>query len=190
MPIYFTDYSEGLATYGGYIEADTYEHALQLAIRRGLNERVLGETEGASMPNRLRQLILEQNWLDAAHEACFLGFTGMMSGMLSPRDVVGDSGLVHELIHLARHKPTRLDEDPDIIAEDRAEHAALIEKVKALAAALEWRVPGWVTTGGQPGVHYTHHDVEPEDESKEWLAAITERYKHLLKNIFKQFTRK
>lgn len=152
MKLFLTDYAEGEGTYGDYLEAENVTHARQLAIQRGLNERILGETAGAMIPHRLRHLIRDEKWVEAAHEACLLGFVGLMSGALTPREVVGDHGLVHELLHLSRPLKHHPDEDPEIVAEDTADRAKTIAHVTSLAAQCEWRVPGWQSTGGQPGV--------------------------------------
>lgn len=154
MSLFLTDYAEGSGTYGAYIQADTKPHARQLAQRRGLNERVLGKIAAPALPNRLRQLIRDEQWIDAAHEACLLGFVGLMSGALTPRDVVGDNGLVHELLHLSKPLTHHPDEAPEIVAENEADRARTIAHVTSLAAQCEWRVPGWAPTGGQPGVEH------------------------------------
>lgn len=169
MALFLTDYSEGDGTYGAYIEADTLAHARQIAGQRGLNERIMGRVGAAAMPNRLRALIEDGEWLEAAHEACFLGFVGLSSGALTPRDLLGDQGLVHELLHLARPLSHHPNEDPGVVAEDVAERDLLIQRVARMAVALEWRVPGWAPSGGQPGVRRFRGgedgDIERGDES-------------------------
>lgn len=163
MKLFLTDYAEGTGTYGSYIEADNLGHARALAAQRGLNERVMGRIEAPAIPHRLRQSIRDGQWLDAIHEACFLGFVGLMSGALTPRELLGDHGLIHELVHLARPLTHSPDEDPTIVAEDLAERAATERHVASLAAQCEWRVPGWAPTGGQPGVRHFHNDEEVDE---------------------------
>lgn len=162
MSLFLTDYADGNGTYGAYIEAENLAHARQVAAQRGLNERVLGKIASPMMQNRLRQLIRDEEWLEAVHEATFLGFVGLMSGALTPRDLLGDNGLVHELLHLARPFSHHPDEAPEIVDEDLRDRARTMERVAALAAQCEWRVPGWQPSGGQPGVRHFNGDEEVE----------------------------
>lgn len=163
MPLFLTDYAEGDGTFGAYIEADNAAHARQLAGQRGLNERILGKIGAPALENRLRELIRDEAWVEAAHEACFLGFVGLMSGALTPRDLLGDRGLVHELLHLARPVKHHPDESPEVVAEDLAEIALTKQRVAALAAQCEWRTPGWPPSGGQPGVRHFKDGEEAVD---------------------------
>lgn len=153
MPVYLTAYAMGGGYYGAYVEADSLRHAHLLVAQRGLGERVeSGPLKRPALPNQLTQHIKAENWLEAAHEAAFLGFIGISSGALTAREVLGDSGLVHELLHLARPYTHHPDEDPKIVASDKAERKVLIKRVKAMAAEFEYRVPGWQPSGGKPGV--------------------------------------
>jgi hypothetical protein len=154
VALFLTDYAEGEGTYGSYIEAENAGHARQLAGQRGLNERILGKIEAPALPHRLRQSIHEENWANAIHEATFLGFVGLSSGALTARDLLGDHGLIHELIHLARPFKHHPDEAPEIVAADNADRERTKQRVAALAAQCEWRVPGWPPSGGQPGVSH------------------------------------
>lgn len=152
MPVYLTSYAEGDGYYGTYIEADDLRHAREIALRRGLNERIEGTVRKPLMPSRLTQEIKAGQFAEAAHSAAFLGFLGLTSGALTPRDVLGDHGLIHELLHLARPLTHRPDEDPKIVAEDKAERKRLIRAVLTMAEQFEYRVPGWQPSGGKPGV--------------------------------------
>lgn len=162
MPLFLTDYAEGTGTYGSYIEAENIAHARQVAGQRGLNERILGKIEAPVLENRLRELIRDEAWIEAAHEAAFLGFVGLSSGALTPRDLLGDNGLIHELLHLARPFSHHPDEAPDIVAEDLAERECTKRRVAELAAQCEWRTPGWHPSGGQPGVKHFNGDEDVE----------------------------
>lgn len=149
MSLFLTAYTAGDGTYGAYIEAEDRAHALTLAAQRGVGERIEGEIEGrGALNHKLLGHIRASRWLEAAHEASFLGFVGVSSGALTAADVLSDRGLVHELLHLAIFKP----EDTG----DRRERRALIKRVKAMAMDFEWRTPGWQRSySGQPGVR-TH----------------------------------
>lgn len=162
MAFFLTDYAEGDGTFGAYLEADNRTHARQVALRRGLNERIIGTSAAEAIPHRLRLLIRDEDWIEAAHEACFLGFVGLMSGALTARDLLGDRGLIHELLHLARPFTHALGEAPEIVAEDEAERERCKAHVAQLAAQCEWRVPGWPPSGGQPGVKHFVGDEEVE----------------------------
>jgi hypothetical protein len=91
-------------------------------------------------------MIRDEDWLGAAHEAAFLGLIGLSSGALTPRELLGDTGLVHELLHLARAPQD--EPDPD----DNAERATRAAAVMLMAKDFEYRVPGWEPSGGEPGV--------------------------------------
>lgn len=148
MTLYLTAYAMGGGTYGEYIEAESREDAMRLAGLRGLNERIEGETPGSSLVHTLALHIKRQDWLKAAHSATQLCFIGLSAGALTPRECFGDTGLVHELLHLASSSP-----EADESAEDKRERKAVIRRVRDTAREFEWRVPGWPPSfTGQPGV--------------------------------------
>lgn len=142
MKTFLTAYSMSGHHYGAYLQANNLTHARELAGRRGLNEVIDGEVAAPAIPHRLAQHIAAGHWLEAAHETAFLTFVGLTSGALTPREVLGDSGLLHELLHLAIARPHHPDEAPEIVAEDAADRARLIEAVTMMARDFEYRVPG------------------------------------------------
>lgn len=167
--LFFTEYGIGPGTYCGQIEARTWTHAEQLALARGLNERVIGElVEDDPDPKLcLLKYIEEKNWTGALHEAVFLGFVGLSSGALTPREVLGDEGLVHEITHILNFGEAVESEDiiatvtlsdgdpvsaylgPELTAQiheddDKAAKVRL-ERIKNLAIEFMCRVPGWPT---------------------------------------------
>ena len=48
----------------------------------------------------LSSLIKEQGFTSTAlHMACFVGFVALKSGTASPEEILGDTGLIHEIAH-------------------------------------------------------------------------------------------
>lgn len=138
MRVFRTSYATGGAFYGAAIQAENITLARQIAIARGLNERIEGE--GPSFGDHyLLGMIDAGRWSDALHLSAFMCFIGLSAGALSPREVLGDRGLVHELIHLS----TPLNHHP--VAEDKVERAELIERVRSMALDFAHRIPGWPT---------------------------------------------
>ena len=156
--LFGTEYGVGGVTYGSQIEARTLEHAEQLAIQRGLNERIMGELEHGDPKLNLLKHIDEENWAAALHEAVFLSFVGLTCGALSAREVLGDQGLVHEIAHKL-HAPqfgpdmeivNTLGETveivelpPEIAALDLEEDREATARIRSLAMDFARRVPGW-----------------------------------------------
>ena len=131
--LFETVYADSGGCYGGEIEARTIAGAERLALQRGLNERVIGMGADAKPRTQgIAELVLKprrkpKDLLDALHEACFLGFVGLQSGTLTARELLGDGGLVHELVHKMSGHTT-----PDLDA-----------RIAKMAREFECRVPGW-----------------------------------------------
>lgn len=156
--IFLTEYTSGEGTYGAYIEAENRAHALVIADRRQIGERVMGEVKKPGIPPRLLPHIKAGRWLDAAHEATFLCFVAASSGAITPREALSDTGLVHQLLHMALW-PAEPEDD-----HDRRERRAIIRAVKALAMDIEWRTPGYLRSfSGQPGVRTYVNGVRTPD---------------------------
>lgn len=90
---YLTEYTVGPTKFGGDIWATDWAHAKRLARKRKIGEKVIGKgmrTGGLKRP-RTR--------LEKLHEATYLSWIGMEMGKLTPQEVLGDKGLIHEMVH-------------------------------------------------------------------------------------------
>lgn len=92
---YLTEYYHGGSTYGSEIYASSKKEAEDICRKRNIGERVLGihktkYPKGYKEPTGHNALI---------HEACFLGFICIKAGILSVDDILGDTGILHMLIH-------------------------------------------------------------------------------------------
>lgn len=61
----------------------------------------------------------------AIHAACYLCWQAMERGWLTPTDVLGDRGIVHDLTH-----PASL--DPSWTPEKLRQHAAAVRRIEAM----------------------------------------------------------
>jgi hypothetical protein len=113
-----TSYPVNGDTYASHLYARTWGEAKQLAQLRGIGERVEGVCEPQSDTPR--------DLASQAHLACFLGFIALKAGTMTPEEVLGDMGVVHEAIHALCGDPS-------------ADMAA----VEAGLARLRSRVPGY-----------------------------------------------
>lgn len=123
-------YGDDCDVFGAEIAASDLNEANALAARRGVGELVMRETTDATAFG-IEHFIENEDWPEAIHEACFLCFFGLMSGVLSPSETLGDHGLVHSLAHIATGDPYDL--------------ALAKERCVEMASDFEARVPGWVT---------------------------------------------
>lgn len=138
--IYATYYRSGDSRFGSEIEADDAGHARQLCIARGLGERLddVMPYERAASNNCLLEMTADRDaadWDSVLHQATFLCYVGLASGALTPRETLGDTGLVHEILHYR--------EDPRGVWSDE-----LFLAIRMMAKDFQGRVPGWPTRFG------------------------------------------
>lgn len=134
LPLLFpTEYRERGAPYGSVVEADNLAHAHILCAQRGLNERVVGMGWNGGDPGvgHFAIYLNEGDYTAALHAATFMIYLALSSRVATPREVVGDRGLVHEIIHLMQD--TRGSQDAETIK------ARCLEQANDLAG----RIPGW-----------------------------------------------
>lgn len=141
--LFHTTYGEGGRRHGSVIEADDMQHARALAIERGLNETIESQGWQGGDPGlgHFGAYLLNGQYVDALHEATFLGFVAMQSGVATAREVLGDRGLIHEIVHLMQFGDDLDDENPD------SRNIRVRERAKDIAL----RVPGW------PNAHINHY---------------------------------
>ena len=134
--VFSSTYPLNGAVYGTALLAKDAEEAAKLATKRKLGETVSTVPWGRNppTPHRLKSLIEEEAWVEAAHEATFLCFVGLSSGKFSIKDTVSDDGLIHELLHMAIPR----------VYESPRQRERMKIKIAKLADRLEKKCPGWV----------------------------------------------
>lgn len=149
MLSFLTEYFIGGTRYCSEIWAADLAEARHFAIRRNIGERVISEggngprdseTGDAAQPApgvadivartpEDADMMDPDDMAEAFHAACWLGFLALSSGVATPREILGDEGLLHRLAHHA----TVDFRDP---AQRRLE-------IRMLARDIETRIPGW-----------------------------------------------
>ena len=158
MPFYLTSYAMGGHTYGEYIEAEDAADARTIALVRGLGEKIELESGKIGLPNLLARHIRKKNWPAALHAASQLCHIGMAAGALTARECLGDTGLVHEIVHLLCDID---EEDEPKVRKARERH------VRDLAREFEYRVPGYPRSfTGLPGVTVRIRDKIDQDATE------------------------
>jgi len=112
MPWYLTVYNADgsepdvnnvVGSYSGDVWARSARHARQVAKRRGLGERILGETGRRRPPWTLPSEWIAKRKLrdaDVFHALCWLGHLALKSGVATADELLGDNGLIHEYAHM------------------------------------------------------------------------------------------
>lgn len=111
---FLTEYKVGTQKYGADIMAYTLKEAERVAGERNIGETVIGN--GAqSYDGYGRRISIEELNPDfkklndyeflielprIIHSACFLSYIAFKSGKISIEELIGDNGILHELIHL------------------------------------------------------------------------------------------
>lgn len=90
---FITSYPVGDEEYQSHIFARSWEEAVQTAEVRGLGERILGIGEVA--PHHP----IPEDLASRAHYVCFLSMIALRAKTVNPDSVLGDRGLLHEIIH-------------------------------------------------------------------------------------------
>lgn len=109
---------EGIGSYSSFIRANSVKNARILARRRNIGEIVDGRwgTTKSKTPYPLTSKMLlksrlsKSQALDVIHSATFLSYLLMQSHSAPACDIVGDEGLLHQVIHsLCFGSPSRKD---------------------------------------------------------------------------------
>lgn len=92
--------------YGSDIYANSFDHAKRLARRRGIGEKVISDGMKSKafypFPSELfrKRKLTKRDALAAIHGTTFLAFIAMKSGRAEINEVLGDTGFLHEAIHV------------------------------------------------------------------------------------------
>ena len=90
--------------YGSTIWASSLEEAQEISKQRAIGERLDGNSYTDDSPLRKERqlpsdLFKAGKYTAALHFTTFLSFIGLKSGLVTPEETVGDTGVIHELIH-------------------------------------------------------------------------------------------
>lgn len=100
MNLYTTTYKQGFKQFSSHIYANSFEEAELLSRNRNIGEVVEGRTDFESK----ECLINLQDLQDLIHYTCFLSFIASSANLISINDVLGDLGVLHELIHFSKNQ--------------------------------------------------------------------------------------
>ncbi|UTU09584.1 hypothetical protein CcrBL47_gp298 [Caulobacter phage BL47] len=136
LPLLFhTEYISGGRKFGGLIEAEDMGHAQLLAARRNLNERIISQGFQVADPGmgHFGYHLAEGDYVAALHDATYMTYLGMEAGVITPREALGDRGLLHEMAHLIQEGDDRHPEDPE----------SRLLRLRGMWKDLSGRVPGF-----------------------------------------------
>lgn len=111
-----TDPGNMVGDYSSFIRAKNLKQAEKLAAQRGLGERVICKwsPDGRKAPYPLPSDLLRKRSLspkqrmDIIHGTCFLSYLLMQSAKAPPSGILGDEGLLHQVIHsMSFGRPSR-----------------------------------------------------------------------------------
>ena len=88
---YITKYPCGQSFFSFHVYANNYLEAKEIAEKRKIGEIICGETNEKT--NK------ELSNKDILHEICFLSYICLKSGIVDVEKILGDYGLLHEIIH-------------------------------------------------------------------------------------------
>lgn len=109
---FLTQYPSGHHHYRSYVIAPDLRSAELLLYRRGMGERITGT--GKVKRHSASKLYRAGRYLECAHLVCFLGTAICHTRMWPVSALIGDSGILHQLIHEAMREDDRyivVDED-------------------------------------------------------------------------------
>lgn len=90
---YLTEYKLENESYSFFVTANSLKEAEEIINIRNIGEKIVGELENSPIPKTL-------NSLELLHYVSFLSFIALKSGKLTIEEVLGDRGVLHELIHI------------------------------------------------------------------------------------------
>ena len=93
MKHYLTEYRLENESYSFYVNAHTIEEAQSIINDRNIGEEICGEIENPPIPQTL-------NSLQLLHYVCFASFMALKANKLTIEEVLGDRGVLHEVIHI------------------------------------------------------------------------------------------
>jgi|GEM_PF-3694370 len=95
--IYLTKYWASDAWWSFFVVADSWEGAKAIADARGLGEVVEGVQSVADFN---ADSVAVKSFSDLLHMGCFLSYVALKSGKATPEEILGDRGVLHEIVHV------------------------------------------------------------------------------------------
>lgn len=95
--IYLTKYLAADAWWSFFAVADSWEEAQAVADSRGMGEMVQG-VQSVSEFNA--ESVAVKSFSDLLHMGCFLSYVALKSGKAIPDEILGDRGVLHEIVHV------------------------------------------------------------------------------------------
>ncbi len=100
---FITKYKIGDNEYSSFVIAENSDNANNLIKLRGIGETIDGTSEGPNSLTRFSTLS-DSKFLRhlprIAHQICWISWMAANSGMVGIDDILGDEGILHEIIHL------------------------------------------------------------------------------------------
>jgi hypothetical protein len=166
--------------YNLQIQANNLQEAQHLLRIRGIGE-VLGDVITEYAPENtinssffgIPELILEKRFRQAIHEATIAAFVGLASGALTPWQTVGDTGLVHELVHLEQGIYQNIEMEGKKI-----KHCVL------MAEQYEKVIPGWPTLFKVRSTHKNHKEFIQSHELMLKLLNVPDTYREYIRQTY------
>ena len=124
---FITRYGVNNNSYAGFVFAKDEKEALEILLTRRTKETIIGEGYdkiGLKRKSNASDAHILKNLPSIIHQYCWLSWIALKSEMISIDEVLGDEGVMHELIHL-------LDPDSEIQTKED------IRKVKKLLKKIE-----------------------------------------------------
>lgn len=91
--IFTTSYKTDQSKHIAQIYAKNKKECKRIIQIRNLNEKIIGWVKHSNVNPP------PTDFNEKVHEACFLGYIGLKSKLLSLDEVLGDSGLLHQMAH-------------------------------------------------------------------------------------------
>jgi hypothetical protein len=114
-----TSYFVNGVEYGSYIIGRSAADVNRKAIERGLGEKIISQfmpVKTLVSYSKLKTEELLERLPEVAHAVCFVSLPAINTGVLTQAEILSDSGLLHELIHLMDKSQTP---DPVVLKQVR-----------------------------------------------------------------------
>lgn len=100
----YTRYSIGNTEYASYVLGDNMDDIQQKIALRGLNEYIESSLQEIEAPIQRYSELGHESFVERiaeiTHWACFMSWIAVNAKRTNPDSVLGDKGVLHELIHL------------------------------------------------------------------------------------------
>jgi hypothetical protein len=129
----------GRGTQATQLLARDLEHALKLIEQRNMGETIdaHGTREARSVGVELpSELLAKGRIVEALHAACWLGMVACRAGVITGEELLGDNGLIHNMVHLILPYSILRQQEPIVLAK-------IATTVPKMLRDLEAKTPGF-----------------------------------------------